>query len=511
MPVLLLICVAVAIAASIVLVPIVRWLARQLGIVDQPDHERKFHQQSIALGGGVAVFAAALVSVLATVYYDQHAGQSLLPIAKKWYVLFAAAGAMLFVGLIDDKWTLRGRQKLLLQCLIIVVLVGSGTLVDRISLFGLTLHLGLLGFPLTVLWLLIAVNALNLIDGADGVATTAGGIICAGLGFLTIRHGITIEGVVAFAIAGALGGFLFYNRPPATIFLGDAGSMMIGLFVGVLAIWSNVKESTVLASAPVAILAIPLFDSTAAILRRWLTGRSMYRADRAHVHHLLQAKYGSVRMLLIVAALCATTTTLAVVSTWSQRPWLSALGVAVVLVLLVATRSFGHAECRLIVNRASQFARSFTTLPSKNSLGNLDRRVLLQGSGRWETVWEPLVDFAKTHDLDKVKIDLNLTWLHEGYHATWQSTRMPAKEFQLSLRIPLFTYRQSDQIQVCIGSLEIIAAANDPAVHSSISDFSEKLIDLCPQIDAIIDELEYNRAKKWADKPSRSLLVTLEK
>ena len=407
---------------------------------------------------------------------------------------------MLIIGLIDDKWTLRGRQKLLLQCLTIVVLVGSGTLVDRINVFGQTFQLGLLGFPLTVLWLLVAVNALNLIDGADGVATTAGCIICAGLGFLGIRQGITIEGVVAFALAGALAGFLVYNHPPASIFLGDSGSMTIGLFVGVLAVWSNVKESTVLASAPVAILAIPLFDSTAALLRRWLTGRSIYVADRAHVHHLLQAKYGSLRMLLIVAVLCATTTTLAVISTVYQRPWLSALGVAVVFALLIVTRSFGHAECRLVLTRASQFALSFASLPSKNT-NSVDRRVLLQGNGRWETVWEPLVEFANSHDLNKVKINLNLTWLHEGYHATWQNAHMPSKEFQLSLRIPLFTFRCTDQTQVCIGSLEIIAAANDPTVHDRISALSDKLVDLCPQIDAVVDELE--RAQREKAAPTR--------
>ncbi len=497
MPVLLLFSIAFAFVASIALVPVVRWLAHKLAIVDNPDHERKLHRQSIALGGGVAVFAASISSIAATAYFDLHGGESLLLIANRWYILFAAAAAMLLIGLVDDKWTLRGRQKLLLQCLTIVVLVGSGTLVDRISLFGYTFQLGVLAFPLTVLWLLVAINALNLIDGADGVATTAGCIICAGLGFLSVRHGVTIEGVVAFALAGALAGFLIYNRPPASIFLGDAGSMMIGLFVGVLAIWSNVKESTVLASAPVAILAIPLFDSTAAILRRWLTGRSIYIADRAHVHHLLQAKYGSARMLLIVATLCTTTTTLAVFSTLYQQPWLSALGVVIVLALLVVTRSFGHAECRLLVTRASQFALSFTSFPSKYSANTLDRRVLLQGSGQWETVWEPLVEFAKSHDLDKIKIDLNLAWLHEGYHATWQSAQMSAKEFQFSLRIPLFTFRQSDQTQVRIGSLEITAAANDPGVHGRISEFSEKLLDLCPQIDAVVGELEHARQKNY--------------
>lgn len=403
---------------------------------------------------------------------------------------------MLVIGLVDDKWALRGRQKLVLQCLPIILLVGSGTLVSQISLFGYSLQLGSFGFPLTIVWLLVTVNALNLIDGADGVATTAGCIICAGLGFLGIRNGLSVEGIAAFALAGSLAGFLAFNRPPASIFLGDGGSMMIGLFIGVFAVWSNVKESTVFASAPVAIFAIPLFDSSAAILRRWLTGRSIYMGDRAHVHHLLQAKYGSTRMLLIVAALCTTTTSLAVIATLYDLPWLSALGVIIVLVLLVLTRSFGHAECRLLLTRAAQFVRSFGALPHIEGFDNLDRRVPLQGTGAWETIWEPLVAFAKSHELNKVKIDLNLAWLHEGYHATWQSVRMPDKALQLNVRMPLFASRHSDRSQVCIGSLEIIAGASDPTVYDRISELSEKLVDLCPQIDAIVHELEHSQLRQ---------------
>jgi len=287
------ICIILSLAAALVLVPVGRTVAHMIGIVDRPDAERKLHHTPVALGGGITVFLAFSIAFVITVLIDrQFFARSLGDISYNWYVLFASAVAILVVGFIDDVWALRGRQKLLLQCLIIVCMVGSGTVIERIGFFGFEFQLGVFAFPVTVVWLLVAVNALNLIDGADGVATTAGSIICLGLGFLSQQFGSPLGGVVGFAMAGALAGFLVFNRPPATIYLGDAGSMMIGLFVGVLAVWSNVKESTVLASAPVAILAVPLFDSTAAILRRWLTGRSIYAADRAHLHHLLHEKYG---------------------------------------------------------------------------------------------------------------------------------------------------------------------------------------------------------------------------
>ena len=303
MTLLIVLCFFVSAIASVMLVPSVRSLALQWGFVDRPDSDRKLHRKPIALCGGVAVFAAIVVSFLAIIQIDRRLEWFELGVVEtRWYVLFFAVAAILLVGLIDDAWSLRGRQKLLLQFLIITALVGSGTIIEIVSVFGKEVHLGPIAFPVTVLWLLIAVNALNLIDGADGMATTVGCFVSAGLTVLAWQTGSPMGAVLAVSLSGALIGFLFFNRPPATIFLGDAGSMMIGLFVGVLAVWSSVKESTVLASAPVAILALPLFDSSAAILRRWLTGRSIYATDRAHLHHLLQERFGPRGMLVVVAA-----------------------------------------------------------------------------------------------------------------------------------------------------------------------------------------------------------------
>ncbi len=509
------ICIALAIASSLLIVPLVRTLAIAFGIVDHPDSERKLHETPIALGGGVAVFLALTATFVGTILIDRaFFGGSLGIINSNWYLLFEAAGAMLVVGLIDDAWTLRGRQKLLLQCLIVASLVGSGTVIQTVSLPGLQFQLGAFAFPVTVLWLLLAVNALNLIDGADGMATTVGSIICLGFGFLSLYSGASFGAVVGFGLSGALAGFLVFNRPPASIYLGDAGSMMIGLFVGVLAVWSsNVKESTVLAAAPMAILAIPLFDSIAAILRRWLTGRSIYATDRGHLHHLLQEKYGNSKMLLFVALLCGTTTALSLLSIQLEQPWLAGLGVAIVFGLLVSTRSFGHSEFRMLLGHASHFAQSFATTPATCESGKQHRRDQLQGEANWDTIWEPLVEFAKIHDLAKVKIDLNLAWLHEGYHANWQSVRLPEKALQLSIRVPLFTHREADASQVQIGRLEIIAPANDPSVYQRIADFSEHLVDLGPEIDRVVANLESNkrRLSSLTEKPEKVANTSVDK
>ncbi|TWT76714.1 WecA-like glycosyltransferase [Planctomycetes bacterium CA13] len=489
---LLLASLAVSTAAALVLVPAVRALACQIGMIDKPDAQRKLHTKPIALGGGVAVFGSLLVGCILTLLLDvQFFGGKFSGVLMSghWKLLFVAAGAILAVGLIDDRWALRGRQKLLLQCMIVAAIAGGGSMIRELSLFGFEFQLGLLSLPVTMLWLLIAINALNLIDGADGMATTVGTIVCLGLGILSCRDGVSFNGIVCFALAGSLMGFLAFNRPPATIFLGDAGSMMIGLFVGVLAIWSSVKESTILASAPVAILAIPLFDSTAAILRRWLTGRSMYATDRAHLHHLLQAKFGSHGMLVVVAVLCLITTTLSVVATFFGLPWLAGIGVVFVLGLLIVTRSFGYAEFRLVLSRMAGIYRSFSTSPRDTESRKLERQHALQGNGAWETVWEPLVEFAKSHDLASIKIDLNMAWLHEGYHASWQSVRLPEKANQLSMSVPLFTRQTMNESEMAIGRLHIIAPANTPMIYQKVAEFVERLDELGPQIDHVIEQL----------------------
>lgn len=480
-----------SVLAATVLVPVVRYLARRVGMVDAPDEDRKLHREPIALCGGVAVLGSLLVGFASTVMFDRWYGDfSLGYVSIQWYGLVLAAVAMLVVGLIDDAWVIRGRQKLLLQILIISALVGSGTLVDKVGLLGFEIHLGSLAFPVTVLWLLIAVNALNLIDGADGVATTAGCFISLGLAVLSWEYGTPLGCIFAFCLAGSLIGFLFFNKPPATIFLGDAGSMVIGLLVGVLSVWSSVKGSTLLASAPIAILAVPLFDSAAAIARRWLTGRSIYATDRAHLHHLLEKKYGHFGMLFIVATLCTLTTVLAVASAHYSMPWLALLGMILAGTFLVVTRSFGHAECQLLMMKATHMTRSFFITPQQSSLEKNHRCVPLQGSGDWSLVWEPLVDFAQVHNLAKISIDLNLSWLHEGYHASWSDVRMPDRGNQVQLRWPLMIKVGRNQNSVNIGTLHVVAEVNSPGIHERIADLSMRLVDLEPQIQLVLSELE---------------------
>jgi len=496
---LLLFTLSIAFVSALLMVPVVRFLAIRINLVDQPDADRKLHSRPIALAGGVAVFTSMLVAMVVTLSYQN--GWSVNGISElftfRWKVLLGSASAILVLGLVDDAFTLRGRQKLLAQCLIAMVIVGSGSVMQKVGVLGYDLPLGVFAIPISVLWLLIAINALNLLDGADGMATTVGMFVTGSLAVMGMMNGgVSLNSIAALALCGALAGFLVFNRPPATIFLGDAGSMMIGLIVGVLAMWCSLKETTVVAAAPIAILILPLFDSTAAIMRRWLTGRSMYATDRGHLHHLLNDRFGRTGTLWVVAAACTISSTAAIASIHWGYHFMTPVGAVVVLALLVGTQTFGYSECRLLVGRVGHLVNSFLVRPHVCDVEKHERSLKMQGDGPWQEIWEPLIDFAVKEELASVKIDVNMAWLHQSYHATWRSVRLPEKAFQNVVRIPLFASRGSGEKheRVPIGRLEVVAAATGSALQR-LRDFLDHAGELQVQIENVVGRLEVAQAE----------------
>ena len=482
-----------AAAASLVVVPTIRGLFRHFGIIDKPDAERKLQKNAVSLGGGVAVFITLCSTFAAVLLGDRYLGDGLLgALDNRWHVLFYSAGALMLVGLVDDALTLRGRQKLLLQILIVVVVVGSGTVVQSIELFGKQFSLGVFAFPLTVLWLLAAINALNLIDGADGMASTAGAIISGGLAILCVQTGSPLGAAVAASLCGALLGFLVFNRPPASIYLGDAGSMVIGLFIGVISIWGSVKGSTLLSVAPLLVLTLPLFDSSIAILRRVLTGRSIYATDRAHLHHRLLDRFSHPMMLFVVAVLTAITSFTSILSVVYDQQWIAFAGVVCVVACLVLSRSFGNAELSMLVRRAASFGESLLVRSNQCDKQVHQKTIQLQGNRRWDSIWNSLVEFAVDRELSKIKLDVNIAWIQEGYHGSWQRARLPEKSFQLSMKLPIF---------VCgrlVGRLELIGNARSVSIVETLDQLNDRLRELHVQIELLIETMDESKTKESA-------------
>jgi UDP-GlcNAc:undecaprenyl-phosphate GlcNAc-1-phosphate transferase len=333
---------------------VARILAARVGLVDRPDGRRKVQKQPVPLAGGVAVFCAALLALITLAVFSPDVAAALLADPPKTFSLLAAALLIMLVGLADDYFTFRPVVKLLGQVLaVLVVVVGGDVVIHGVSIFGGRVDFGYLAVPFTVVWLLACVNALNLIDGMDGLLGTVGGIALVSLAVIAALAGHPFAVVVALALAGAVLGFLVWNLPPASIYMGDAGSMLIGLVIGAVAIPASLKgPATVTLAAPLAVLILPMFDTSAAIVRRKLTGRSFASPDREHLHHSLLARGLTVRgALIVVAVLGVISAAGALLSTALQNDLFAIISAGSVVIALVAGNLFGRTELGLIRSR----------------------------------------------------------------------------------------------------------------------------------------------------------------
>jgi len=461
----------IAFSASLALTPLYRSLAKRFGIVDHPDSQRKFHDRATPLGGGVVVLTGFVLAVLTTLAVPNHWSARLWHDGRFIAGFLFAVFTICAVGLFDDRFGLRGRQKLFGQVVAASILIASGLMIDTIKVFSWELQLGPLAIPFTLFWLLGATNALNLIDGIDGLATSIGIILAVALAIMALLVDHGTDAVLAMALAGSLAGFLYYNFPPASIFLGDAGSMLIGLVLGALAIRSSLKgPATIALAAPTAICAIPILDVSMAILRRRLTGRSIYTTDRGHLHHcLLRRGYSNRKTLLVIGVLCALTATGALVSVYRQNELLAIASVVAVVGMLIFTRFFGHAEFLLLCRRLKIVASSL--MPWRRNGEGLSREVSvrLQGSRPWEELWQMLVDFAERYQLSTVQLNVHLPLVDEDYHADWRSTTQPEPIRQWHVEFPLVASGMP------VGRLKVTGPSFDGSVCGGMGDL---LIDL---------------------------------
>jgi len=285
---------------ALVLTPICRDVFRSYGVVDQPDGARKVHRYPIPRVGGMAIAISYLLS------YMMVRPETGSPLAQQislvWRLLPGAAVAF-SVGLLDDLFDLRPWIKLLGQLAAAGLACLGGV---RILSIGGAPTNAWWNIPLTILWVLVCMNAFNLVDGLDGLAAGAGLFaIVTVFAAALIQHNMILA-VATFPLAGALLAFLCYNFNPATIFLGDSGSLLIGFLLGCYAaIWTN-KSATLLGmTAPLMALSIPLLDVALAIARRFLRRQPIFTADRAHIHHrLLDRGFTPRRVVLVLYGLC---------------------------------------------------------------------------------------------------------------------------------------------------------------------------------------------------------------
>ena len=309
----------VSFVLSLLLTPLVRNLTRRIGLVDQPDQKRKIHSAPIPRMGGVAIFAAVALTygllLVARVTSGAIAGGG-LPLVLH---LLPAFAVVFSIGLIDDIVSLRPWQKLSAEVVAGVLAWFGGIHVSALA--GHSFSSVAVSFVVTLFWIVTCTNAINLIDGVDGLAV--GVSLFAALTMLIaaiLGHNYPMA-LAVMPLAGALLGFLRYNFNPASIFLGDCGSLPLGFLLGCFGgVWSE-KSATLLGlTAPLLVLAVPLLDVGIAILRRFITGQSIFTADRAHIHHkLLLRGLTPRRLVLIIYGICGICATASLLLTVNQN------------------------------------------------------------------------------------------------------------------------------------------------------------------------------------------------
>lgn len=270
----------VALAVSWLLTPLVRKVAFRFGALAEPNH-RTIHKNSIPKLGGLAIYAGFLCSVL---LLWPHAGFDNLLLA-----LLVGGGMVACLGLLDDLYVLSCYTKLAVQSIAAAIAIYAGFSFEAISLpLAGRVELGMAALPLSALWIVGLMNALNLMDGVDGLASGFSIWVALVLCGLAVTTGQLELAAFTLVVAATTLGFLRYNLSPASIFMGDTGSLFLGFALSCLSIKIVTPQSGTIALLPaLMIFAYPIMDMTLAVIRRVSTGQHPFWADRLHIHHRL--------------------------------------------------------------------------------------------------------------------------------------------------------------------------------------------------------------------------------
>jgi UDP-GlcNAc:undecaprenyl-phosphate/decaprenyl-phosphate GlcNAc-1-phosphate transferase len=283
--------------AAFWLTPVVGWLAFKVGAVDLPS-ERKVHSHVMPRLGGVAVYLGFLLSLAAVPLLQNSIAAEFRNVANLFIPLLFGSIAMLALGVYDDIKGADASKKFLVQVAIATGLWFGGFKIDVIlNPFGEPFMLDFfISLPFTVLWIVGVTNAVNLLDGIDGLVAGVTACMALSLAVINILSHNVIVSLLNLALAGACLGFLPHNHAPARIFLGDSGSLTIGMLLSCIAIISlfndrtqSVQGASFLITVPLLLFALPLFDTARVMYHRWRRNVSIFQADKNHVHHRLLA------------------------------------------------------------------------------------------------------------------------------------------------------------------------------------------------------------------------------
>ena len=283
--------VFITFVCSLFLVPIVKKMASHIGAIDYPN-ERKVHNKPTPRLGGLAIFLSFL---LGYIFFGQ--------ITVQMISILISGFILIILGICDDIKPLKAKHKFIVQVIAALIVVFYGNIyIPMISAFGSNIEFGIYGYPLAVIFIVAIINAINLIDGLDGLAAGTCSIFyltTAILSFYLVRlNGLDV--ILCLLMLGSTLGFLIYNFYPASIFMGDTGSMFLGFMIAVIGLLGYKGTTVTSLIVPIIILFLPILDTIFAIFRRIIKGENIGKADKAHIHHQLLRLNKSVRKTVLI-------------------------------------------------------------------------------------------------------------------------------------------------------------------------------------------------------------------
>ena len=386
-----------------VLTVMCRTVCLRFNLVDRPDKTRKLHKVPIPRLGGVAIAGGYAGSILLLVLLGTQGGgfiQSHLPEVK---ALLPAALVVFVVGLVDDLFNLRAVHKLAGQVLAAVMAYGAGIRINNIGNIESPLWID---FLLTILWILACTNAFNLIDGMDGLAAGLGCFAATTTFVASLLQDNFALAMATLPLVGCLLAFLLFNFNPASIFLGDSGSLLIGFLLGCYAVTWSQKTATIFGIvAPLMALAIPLIDTSLAIVRRSLRNRPIFSPDRGHIHHLLLDRgLTPKRAALLLYGFAGLGAALSLLAGVRNDQFAGLVLVAFGVLVLIGVQALGFAEFeavkQLFVRRTFQ-----RVLASHIALHSLEKR--LAASQSVQDCWELIRDASRSFGFARVECVLS--------------------------------------------------------------------------------------------------------
>lgn len=282
---------AFALGLNLVVIPTILRLAHRFKWYDLPDH-RKIHTGLIPRLGGPGMYLSFLcVALLTPILVTLITGGTVtVGYTLRFISLFLGVSLIQAIGLIDDFRPIKALLKFFLQLLAAIIVTAGGFLIRSVTLPYLgSLGLGLFAYPITVLWLVGISNAVNLIDGMDGLAGGISAFAALSMGIIALIQGSTVTSVLCFALFGAILGFLVFNFPPAKIFMGDSGSLFLGFCLAVFPLVGGISKVSAFGTllVPVTLLTIPILDISTSVIRRLRNKVSIIHPDKEHIHHKL--------------------------------------------------------------------------------------------------------------------------------------------------------------------------------------------------------------------------------